>query len=82
MQKVPLFYILGFQLILIQIKVNGPQLILPNPLTLTGLQKILGEMNWVKPWLSIETGRLYDLLKGKQSYEIISLLPESHQTTH
>ena len=44
-QKVPPFHILGSQLTLTQAKVNGPQLILPEPLTLTGLQKIMGKMN-------------------------------------
>ena len=67
MQKVPPIHILVSQLTLTQVKVNGPQLILPQPLTLSGLQKKLGEMNWVRSWLPVETGKLdvlYDLLKG------------------
>lgn len=48
-QKVPPFHILGSQLTLTQAKVNGAQLILPEPITLSGLQKILGKLNWVKP---------------------------------
>ena len=81
-QKVPLFHMLGSQLTFTQAKVNGSQLILPEPLILSGLQKILGEMNWVRPWLPVETGRLdvvYDLLKEEQHYEIISLTFEGHQ---
>ena len=64
-QKVPPFHILGSQLTLTQAKVNGPQLILPESVTLSGLQKILGEINWIRPWLPVETGKLgvlYDLL--------------------
>ena len=68
-QKVLPFHILGSQLTLTQVKVNGYQLILPETFTLLGLQKILVEMNWVRSWLFIETWRLdvlYDLLKGRQ----------------
>lgn len=36
-QNIPPFHILGSQLTLTQAKVNGPQLILPEPLTLSGL---------------------------------------------
>ena len=39
-------------------------------------------MNWVRPWLPIETGRLdvlYDFLKVGKPYEIISLPPEGRQ---
>lgn len=55
----------------------GQKLILPEPLSLDTVR-----MNWVRPRLPVETGRLdvlYDLLKGGQPNTIISLPPESHQ---
>ena len=64
-QKVFPFYVLGSQITLSQTKVNEPQLILSKAFTLSGLQNIYGEINWVRPWLPIETGRLdvlYELL--------------------
>ena len=64
-RNVPLFHILGSQLTLTQANVNQLQFIQPEILTFLGLQKILGKMNWVMPWLPIETGKLgvlYDLL--------------------
>ena len=73
---------MGSYLTLTQAKVNGHQLIMPEPLTLWGLQKILCEIKWVRPWLPVETRRLdvlYNLLKRVQPYDIIFLPTDVHQ---
>ena len=80
-QVVPPFKILGSQLSLEGVSPRKPQLYIQDSYSLTGLQWVLGELNWLRPWIPVSTGQLlplFDLLKGRQPNDEITLLP-SHK---
>ena len=58
-----------------------PQLYIQDSYSLTGLQWVLGELNWLRLWIPVSTGQLlplFDLLKDRQPNDEITLLP-SHE---
>lgn len=58
-----------------------PRLYIQDSYSLTDLQRVLGELNWLRPWIPVSTGQLlplFDLLKDRQPNDEITLLP-SHK---
>ena len=55
-----------------------PRLYIQDSYSLTDLQRVLGELNWLRPWIPVLTGQLlplFDLLKDRQPNDEITLLP-------
>lgn len=82
-QRIPPFKILGSLLSLDTVSLIRPQLKIQTSYTLPQLQKLLGEINWMRPWISISTEKLtplFDLLKGSNLSSDIILNTEHIQT--
>lgn len=60
-----------------------PQLCIQDAYMLPQLQKLLGEINWMRPWIPITTAdliSLFDLLKGLDLASTVTLNPIHRDT--
>lgn len=84
-QSIPPFKILGSTLSLDSVSPAKPQLLIQETYTLTQLQKMLGKINWLRPWISVPTEQLTplnELLKGLDLSSQVTLSPHHLQILH